>query len=56
MGMVAPQIDFATDVAAGNIAGKYNYDTEDDALRDVLRLSEGMTYKSALSGPKWADG
>jgi len=28
----------------------WNYESEDDALRDVLRLSEGMTYKSALAG------
>jgi len=28
----------------------WNYDSEDAALRDVLRLSEGMTYKSALAG------
>jgi leucine dehydrogenase len=28
----------------------WNYDNEDAALRDVLRLSEGMTYKSALAG------
>lgn len=27
----------------------WNYDTEDEALFDVLRLSEGMTYKAALS-------
>ncbi len=28
----------------------WNYATEDDALRDVLRLSRGMTYKAAVSG------
>lgn len=28
----------------------WNYENEEAALRDVLRLSEGMTYKSALSG------
>ncbi len=28
----------------------WNYETEEEALRDVLRLSEGMTYKSALAG------
>jgi len=28
----------------------WNYESEDEALRDVLRLSEGMTYKSALAG------
>ena len=26
------------------------YASETDALRDVLRLSRGMTYKSALAG------
>ena len=26
------------------------YTSEDDALRDVLRLSRGMTYKSSLAG------
>lgn len=28
----------------------WNYATEEEALRDVLRLSRGMTYKSAISG------
>ncbi|MEA3287000.1 MAG: Glu/Leu/Phe/Val dehydrogenase [Candidatus Marinimicrobia bacterium] len=28
----------------------WNYENEQDAVRDVLRLSEGMTYKSALAG------
>lgn len=28
----------------------YDYATEADALRDVLRLSRGMTYKAAVSG------
>lgn len=28
----------------------YQYQTEADALRDVLRLSRGMTYKAALAG------
>ncbi len=28
----------------------WNYETEEDALRDVLRLSEGMTYKNAAMG------
>jgi leucine dehydrogenase len=28
----------------------WNYDSESDALRDVLRLSRGMTYKSSLAG------
>src|SRR6195952_5686556 len=26
------------------------YKTEDDALRDVLRLSRGMTYKASIAG------
>ena len=28
----------------------FNYHSESDALRDVLRLSRGMTYKAAISG------
>lgn len=28
----------------------WNYQTEQDALKDVLRLSRGMTYKSSLAG------
>lgn len=28
----------------------WNYNNESEALRDVLRLSRGMTYKSAISG------
>jgi len=28
----------------------WNYTREEDALRDVLRLSQGMTYKSAIAG------
>lgn len=28
----------------------YDYVTEEDALRDVLRLSRGMTYKAAVAG------
>ncbi len=28
----------------------YNYATEADALKDVLRLSRGMTYKAAVAG------
>ena len=28
----------------------YNYSTEADAMRDVLRLSRGMTYKAAVAG------
>src|SRR6056297_149815 len=28
----------------------WNYSSESEALRDVLRLSRGMTYKAAISG------
>lgn len=28
----------------------WNYSTENEAIRDVLRLSRGMTYKAAISG------
>ncbi len=28
----------------------WQYDNEDDALKDVLRLSRGMTYKAAVAG------
>ncbi len=28
----------------------FNYHSENDALRDVLRLSRGMTYKAAITG------
>ncbi len=28
----------------------YDYKSEEDAIRDVLRLSRGMTYKNALAG------
>ena len=28
----------------------WSYDTEADALEDVLRLSRGMTYKAAVAG------
>ena len=28
----------------------WNYDTEDEAIEDVLRLSRGMTYKAAAAG------
>lgn len=34
----------------------YNYKSEDDALIDVLRLSKGMTYKSALAGIDFGGG
>jgi leucine dehydrogenase len=32
------------------------YGTEDDALRDVLRLAEGMTYKAALADVRLGGG
>lgn len=32
------------------------YGSDDDALTDVLRLSRGMTYKSALAGLKFGGG
>ncbi|MBQ47054.1 MAG: leucine dehydrogenase [Zetaproteobacteria bacterium] len=28
----------------------WNYETEEDAIQDVLRLSRGMTYKAAITG------
>lgn len=28
----------------------YNYDTEEEALTDVLRLARGMTYKASIAG------
>tara|TARA_Y100001970_G_scaffold284187_1_gene401027 strand:+ start:17666 stop:18775 length:1110 start_codon:yes stop_codon:yes gene_type:complete len=28
----------------------WNYETEEDALKDVLRLSRGMSYKAAIAG------
>lgn len=34
----------------------YPYDTEDDMLTDALRLSEGMTYKSAAAGDDYGGG
>ena len=34
----------------------WNYATDDEALEDVLRLSRGMTYKSALAGLNWGGG
>lgn len=37
----------------GNALGgtrRWYYETEDDAIYDVLRLSQGMTYKSAAAG------
>ena len=34
----------------------FPYVSEDDALHDVLRLSRGMTYKSALAGLPFGGG
>lgn len=34
----------------------WNYEQEEDALRDVLRLSRGMTYKAALANLKLGGG
>ncbi|OGQ16623.1 MAG: hypothetical protein A3B70_07740 [Deltaproteobacteria bacterium RIFCSPHIGHO2_02_FULL_40_11] len=34
----------------------YPYETEEEALTDVLRLSKGMTYKSAISRLKFGGG
>lgn len=34
----------------------WQYSTEADAIRDVLRLSRGMTYKAALAGLKLGGG
>ena len=34
----------------------YPYPTEEDALQDVLRLSKGMTYKSALANVPFGGG
>ena len=34
----------------------WNYASDDEALEDVLRLSRGMTYKSALAGLNWGGG
>ena len=39
--------------ALGNALGgtrRWYYESEDDAIYDVLRLSKGMTYKAAVSG------
>jgi leucine dehydrogenase len=32
------------------------YETEQEALTDVLRLSKGMTYKNSISGLNWGGG
>jgi leucine dehydrogenase len=34
----------------------WNYETEDAALHDVLRLSQGMSYKNAMAGLKFGGG
>ena len=34
----------------------WNYDSEDEALTDALRLSQGMTYKNALAGLPFGGG
>ncbi len=34
----------------------WDYGTEAEALTDVLRLSEGMTYKAAMAGLAWGGG
>lgn len=34
----------------------WNYASETEALEDVLRLSQGMTYKASLAGLDWGGG
>ncbi len=34
----------------------WNYDSEADAVNDVLRLSRGMTFKASLAGLDWGGG
>ena len=34
----------------------WNYPTDDAALHDVLRLSQGMSYKNAMAGLKFGGG
>ena len=34
----------------------WNYESEDAALHDVLRLSQGMSYKNAMAGLKFGGG
>ena len=34
----------------------WNYEDENAALHDVLRLSKGMTYKAAVTGLQWGGG
>src|SRR5260221_1076199 len=38
--------------AAGGVR-MWPYETEADAIRDVLRLARGMTYKCAAAGPSY---
>lgn len=41
--------------AAGG-ARQWTYASDDDALHDVLRLSQGMSYKNAMAGLKFGGG
>ncbi|MGZ3711018.1 MAG: Glu/Leu/Phe/Val dehydrogenase dimerization domain-containing protein, partial [Bdellovibrionota bacterium] len=41
--------------AVGGIRA-WTYISEDAALKDAMRLAEGMTYKSALAGLPWGGG
>ena len=34
----------------------WSYDSDDDAMHDVLRLSQGMSYKNAMAGLKFGGG
>jgi leucine dehydrogenase len=34
----------------------WNYESEEQALDDVLRLSKGMTYKASMAGLDWGGG
>lgn len=34
----------------------WNYESEDEAIRDALRLARGMTYKSAIAGLNFGGG
>ena len=34
----------------------WSYDTDDEALHDVLRLAQGMSYKNAMAGLKFGGG
>ena len=37
-------------------ARQWSYESEDDALYDVLRLSQGMSYKNAMAGLNFGGG